>query len=117
MDEKPQVDESMQIQPQPPSLPPISLTHQQDTLKIITDIEAIRIESEPKAPVRKPVKSGSPGHRDLKSLFVLSSSHGATKSNVKKLNDCLMLFETLYEKKPEFSESNKWNGWFILTSN
>lgn len=93
---------------------------QQDTLKIITEIEAIHIDSEPKvsavpaAPSRKPVKSGSPGHRELKTLFVLSSSFGGAKSNVKKLNDCLKLFETLYEKKSEFQRSTNWNGLNIL---
>lgn len=102
--------------------PTVQQSFQQDTLKIITDIEAIHFEAESRtattttttttttAAARKPVKSGSPGQRDPKSLFVLSSSMAGAKSNVKKLNDCLKLFETLYEKKPELRESQNWSG-------
>lgn len=85
--------------------------HQQDLIKIDTRVEIKQqeavVENEP---IRKPIKSGSPGQRELKTLFVLSSSVGGLKPNVKKLNDCAKLFEVLYEKHAELCDSKNWDG-------
>ena len=74
---------------------------QEKVVKIETDIAA---SQENKLLMRKPVKSGSPSQRELKTLFVLSSNLAGVKSSVKKLNDCLKLFETLYEKQTGISD-------------
>jgi len=54
------------------------------------------IENQPKINTKKIIKLGSNQRGEIKSLFLLSS-HGG-KSQKLKLQDCLKLFEILYEK-------------------
>lgn len=87
-----------------------------DEIKVATTTEAkpttttTDVEAANKLLMRKPIKSGSPSQRELKTLFVLSSNLGGMKSSLKKLNDCLRLFETLFERQPDLHVSNDWQS-------
>jgi hypothetical protein len=76
---------------------------------VITELEVQQTEKDQQK-AKKPLKSGSPNQRDLKSIFILSSNLGGAKSNLKKLTDCLSLFETIYPKDANITSLENLNG-------